>query len=121
MLVDICDVFVFNTTFALGLTLRSGIDCADGGGKCCNCNELHVDLIYVDDVADMRGGSRYYELSFVIERGGKRYPNLRIPHSRTFSWTKGNERSNNASQYALQDARYLLYFDVGMLIMWCGG
>ena len=90
MLVDICDVFVFNTTFALGLTLRSGIDCADGGGKCCNCNELHdVDLIYVDDVADMRGGSRYYELSFVIERGGKRYPNLRIPHSRTFSWTKG--------------------------------
>ena len=62
MLVDICDVFVFNTTFALGLTLRSGIDCADGGGKCCNCcNELHdVDLIYVDDVADMRGGSRYY-------------------------------------------------------------
>ena len=44
----------------------------------------------------------------------------RIPHGRN-EMRQSHERSNNASQYALQDARYLLYFDVSMLIMWCSG
>ena len=52
MLVDIGDVFVFNTTLSLG---NSGIDSADGSGsKGCNCNVLHdVGLIVVMvDIAD---------------------------------------------------------------------